>query len=248
MHHGNGALRGTAGSVVTEAPPSESPQAGGGLRVSRRAGRTAGRGRSRSPGRSTGRGGGATGSRGILARLAPVAIMADTLLLVRKRGPIRSAWKRTRKARPQLTLSRRPRRRLWTLLRWCGRRRLRRRLLQAQAAGADWREGGCLVRSAAAAAKKTKTAVLSAAPRHTSGQDSAPSRFPKLPVRLLRPAGPGRALLLLPLEQVSRAGRVRRVEGAGWRRSPGGFRPGEDRVPSAGSPVASRAHFSWRWC
>uniref|UniRef100_A0A671ET36 Polynucleotide 5'-hydroxyl-kinase NOL9 n=1 Tax=Rhinolophus ferrumequinum TaxID=59479 RepID=A0A671ET36_RHIFE len=126
--------------------------------------------------------------------------MADSLLLLRKRGSMRSTWMRARKARPQLILSRRPRRRLRTLLRWCGRRRLRRRLLQAQAAGADWRESGCLVTSAAAAGR-TKTAAPSAAPRYTPDEVSAPSCFTNLPVRLLRPVGPGRALLLLPLEQ-----------------------------------------------
>nr|XP_019602332.1 PREDICTED: polynucleotide 5'-hydroxyl-kinase NOL9 isoform X2 [Rhinolophus sinicus] len=126
--------------------------------------------------------------------------MADSLLLLRKRGSVRSTWMRARKARPQLILSRRPRCRLRTLLRWCGRRRLRRRLLQAQAAGADWREGGCLV-SSVDAAGRTKTAAPSAAPGRTADEVSAPSCLTNLPVRLLRPVGPGRALLLLPLEQ-----------------------------------------------
>lgn len=146
--------------------------------------------------------------------------MADSMLLLRKRGPVRSTWTRTRKARPQLSLCRRPRRRLLTLLRWCGRRRLRRRLLQAQAAGADWREGGCLV-SREAAARKPKTAAPSPAPSATPSatpdEDSAPSCVASLPVPPVRPAGPGRALLLLPLEQVNRAARARRVERAGKR-------------------------------
>lgn len=230
--------------------PKRRPQSPG-ADGSRRARRTthgcaawaAGRGRPRLPApsfrpRDKPRGG-ATGSCEILAWLEPVAIMADSLLLLRKRGSIRSTWMRARKARPQLILSRRPRCRLRTLLRWCGRRRLRRRLLQAQAAGADWREGGCLV-SSVAAAGRTKTAAPSAAPRRTPDEVSAPSRLTNLPVRLLRPVGPGRALLLLPLEQVSRAGRVRRVERETWRRGPGGFRPGEDRVPSRGGGAEQR--------
>lgn len=150
--------------------------------------------------------------------------MADSLLLQTKRGLVRSTWKRARKARPQLILSRRPRRRLGTLLRWCGRRRLRRRLLQAQAAGANWREGSCPV-SRAAAAQTPKTAAPSPAPSPTPDEDPAEGGSATLPIPPLRPAGPGRALLLLPLEQVSRAGRARRVEKEGRRRSPGGGRP-----------------------
>ncbi|XP_059547418.1 polynucleotide 5'-hydroxyl-kinase NOL9 [Myotis daubentonii] len=152
-------------------------------------------------------------SREILAPPAPATSMADTLQLP-KRGPFRSTWARSRKARPQLTLSRRPRRRL-RLLRWCGRRRLRRRLLEAQAAGADWREGSWLA-SRSAAAPGPKTAVPSRVPRPlpsptpsrasspTSDEDEdiAPSCPARLPIPPLRPAGPGRALLLLPREQV----------------------------------------------
>ncbi|XP_023113813.1 polynucleotide 5'-hydroxyl-kinase NOL9 isoform X2 [Felis catus] len=119
--------------------------------------------------------------------------MADAQLLL-KRGPSRSTWLRARKARPQLVLSRRPRRRLGTL-RWCGRRRLRRRLLQAQAAGADWRESGCLV--SRSAARRPKTAAPSPAPAATP----APSCPTTLPIPPVRPAGPGRALLLLPRDQ-----------------------------------------------
>uniref|UniRef100_A0A8D2AP70 Polynucleotide 5'-hydroxyl-kinase NOL9 n=1 Tax=Sciurus vulgaris TaxID=55149 RepID=A0A8D2AP70_SCIVU len=81
--------------------------------------------------------------------------MADSVLLLR-RGASRSTWLRVRKARPQLILSRRPRRRLWTL-RWSGRRRLRRRLLQAHAAGGDWCEGAGQG-SRAAAARRPKAA------------------------------------------------------------------------------------------
>ncbi|XP_027463046.1 polynucleotide 5'-hydroxyl-kinase NOL9 isoform X2 [Zalophus californianus] len=119
--------------------------------------------------------------------------MADSQLLL-KRGPFRSTWLRARKTRTQLVLSRRPRRRLGTL-RWCGRRRLRRRLLQAQAAGADWRESGCLV--SRAATRRPKTAAPSPAPAAAP----APSGPASLPIPPVRPAGPGRALVLLPLEQ-----------------------------------------------
>ncbi|XP_030180843.1 polynucleotide 5'-hydroxyl-kinase NOL9 isoform X2 [Lynx canadensis] len=119
--------------------------------------------------------------------------MADAQLLL-KRGASRSTWLRARKARPQLVLSRRPRRRLGTL-RWCGRRRLRRRLLQAQAAGADWRESGCLV--SRSAARRPKTAAPSPAPAAAP----APSCPTTLPIPPVRPAGPGRALLLLPRDQ-----------------------------------------------
>ncbi|XP_023391369.1 polynucleotide 5'-hydroxyl-kinase NOL9 isoform X2 [Pteropus vampyrus] len=126
--------------------------------------------------------------------------MADSLLLQTKRGLVRSTWKRARKARPQLILSRRPRRRLGTLLRWCGRRRLRRRLLQAQAAGANWREGSCPL-SRAAAAQRPKIAAPSPAPSPTPDEDPAEGGSATLPIPPLRPAGPGRALLLLPLEQ-----------------------------------------------
>lgn len=155
--------------------------------------------------------------------------MADSLLLLQtKRGLGRSTWKRARKARPQLILSRRPRRRLGTLLRWCGRRRLRRRLLQAQAAGANWQGGSC-PESRAAAARRPKTATPSPPPSPppspTPDEDPAEGGSATLPIPPLRPAGPGRALLLLPLEQVSRAGRAGRVERKGRRRGPGGGRP-----------------------
>lgn len=181
--------------------------------------------------------------------------MADTLQL-QKRGPFRSTWTRTRKARPKLILGRRPRRRL-RLLRWCGRRRLRRRLLQAQAAGADWREGGWLVSRAAAAPRpKTKapspapspatSPTPSRAPSPTSDEDTAPSGPASLPIPPLRSAGPGRALLLLPREQVSR----RREDRAGGR--------GEDAAPGpqAGRRPCSLRRYSgreWRdasrrWC
>ncbi|KAF6110348.1 nucleolar protein 9 [Phyllostomus discolor] len=128
--------------------------------------------------------------------------MADSSQL-QKRGSSRSTWARARKARPQLLLSRRPRRRL-RILRWCGRRRLRRRLLQAQAAGADWRAGTCLV-SRAGAAPRPKTAAPSPAPSPApsaaSDEEPAPSVPAPLPIPPLRPAGPGRALLLLPRDQ-----------------------------------------------
>lgn len=169
--------------------------------------------------------GGATRSREILAPSAPAASMAD-LLPLQKRGPFRSTWTRVRKARPQLILSRRPRRRL-RILRWCGRRRLRRRLLQAQAVGADWREGGCLV-SRAAPTPRPKTAAprlpLSPPPSPTSDEDPAQTCSAILPIPPLRPAGPGRALLLLPAEQVSRA------------ESPGAEREGGDAVPGVSGP------------
>ncbi|XP_036781254.2 polynucleotide 5'-hydroxyl-kinase NOL9 isoform X2 [Manis pentadactyla] len=121
--------------------------------------------------------------------------MADSVQPV-KRGRLRSTWLRARKARTQLVLSRRPRRRLGAL-RWCSRKRLRRRLLQAQAAGADWREGGSLVWRAAA--RRPKTAAPSPAPSPAAAP--APSGPAVLPIPPVRPAGPGRALLLLPLRQ-----------------------------------------------
>ncbi|XP_065744299.1 polynucleotide 5'-hydroxyl-kinase NOL9 [Phocoena phocoena] len=120
--------------------------------------------------------------------------MADSLLLF-KRGPSRSTWLRARKARPHLILSYRPRRRLGRL-RWRSRRRFRRRLLQAQAAGVDWREGGCLV-SRAAAPRRPKTA----APSPRLAKDPAPSCSAILPIPPVRSAGSGRAVLLLPLGQ-----------------------------------------------
>lgn len=165
-------------------------------------------------------------SREILTPPARSTSMADTLQL-QKRGPFRSTWARSRKARPQLILSRRPRRRL-RLLRWCGRRR--RRLLQAQAAGAGWREGSWLA-SRSTAVPGPKTAVPSPVPRPTPSrtssptsdedEDTAPSCPANLPIPPLRPAGPGRALLLLPREQVSRAPRE-----PGGRRGRAGDGPG----------------------
>ena len=150
--------------------------------------------------------------------------MADSLLLF-KRGPSRSTWLRARKARPHLILSYRPRRRLGRL-RWRGRRRFRRRLLQAQAAGADWREGCCLV-SRSAAPRRPKTAAPSPRP----AEDPAPSCSALLPIPPVRSAGSGRAVLLLPLGQVGRAREAGRAEQEGWGRSPGSCRLGEARVP-----------------
>ncbi|XP_014442085.1 polynucleotide 5'-hydroxyl-kinase NOL9 [Tupaia chinensis] len=132
--------------------------------------------------------------------------MADSVLLPR-RGPWRSTWLRARKARSQLILSRRPRRRLRTL-RWCGRRRLRRRLLQAQAAGVDWSEGACQV-SQPAAERRPKAAVPSPipspvpspVPSPTSAEDTATCCQANVSFPPVRQLGPGRALLLLPVEQ-----------------------------------------------
>ncbi|KAM6173621.1 polynucleotide 5'-hydroxyl-kinase NOL9 [Erethizon dorsatum] len=130
--------------------------------------------------------------------------MADAVSPLR-RSPGRPTWVRTRKGRPQLMLSRRPRRRLGALGR-CGRRRLRRRLLQAQAAGADWSEGAC-PGARAETPRRPKAAapspVPSPAPRPLPGPlpapaPSAPSTVPIPPVRA---AGPGRVLLLLPADQ-----------------------------------------------
>ncbi|XP_062962701.1 polynucleotide 5'-hydroxyl-kinase NOL9 isoform X2 [Cynocephalus volans] len=123
--------------------------------------------------------------------------MADALLLP-KRDPGRPTWLRVRKARPQLVLSRRLRRRFGTL-RWCGRRRLRRRrrLLLARAAGVDWKEGARqgLRAAAAAAARRPETAAPSPAPA------PAPACPASVPIPPVRPVGPGRVLLLLPVEQ-----------------------------------------------
>uniref|UniRef100_A0A480M1S2 Polynucleotide 5'-hydroxyl-kinase NOL9 n=1 Tax=Sus scrofa TaxID=9823 RepID=A0A480M1S2_PIG len=124
--------------------------------------------------------------------------MADSVLAL-KRGSSRSTWLRARKARSQLILGHRPRRRLRTL-RWCGRRRLRRRLLHAQAAGVDWREGGCLV-SRAAAPRRPKTAVPRPDPSPDVAADLTTSCSAILSIPPVRPAGPGRALVLLPLGQ-----------------------------------------------
>ncbi|XP_069335381.1 polynucleotide 5'-hydroxyl-kinase NOL9 [Eulemur rufifrons] len=126
--------------------------------------------------------------------------MADSLQQ-HKRGPGRSTWLRARKARPQLVLSRRPRRRL-KHLRWGGRRRLRRRLLQAQAAGADWKDVACQV-SHTDEARRPKTAAPNPAPSAAPTPVAAPSRpcSALLPIPPVRPVGPGRALLLLPVQQ-----------------------------------------------
>ncbi|XP_060057339.1 polynucleotide 5'-hydroxyl-kinase NOL9 isoform X2 [Erinaceus europaeus] len=128
--------------------------------------------------------------------------MADSLLQ-RKRGSSRATWLRARKGRPQLILSRRHRRRLRTL-RWRGRKRLKRRLQLAHAAGADWREGVCPV-SRTSVAWKPKTADPRPAPALAPAPDPdegcAWRRPAWLPIPPVRPAGRGRALLLLPLEQ-----------------------------------------------
>ncbi|XP_004705516.1 polynucleotide 5'-hydroxyl-kinase NOL9 [Echinops telfairi] len=131
--------------------------------------------------------------------------MADSLLQVR-RAPGRFVRSRARKAWPQLIFSRRLR--CWPgSLSWCGRRRLRRRLLQAQAAGVDLRESGCLASGAAAPAaeevvsRRLKAAALRSVPAATP--DPAPTPvvpfLTQIPTPL--PAGRGRAVLLLPLEQ-----------------------------------------------
>ncbi|XP_013359709.1 PREDICTED: polynucleotide 5'-hydroxyl-kinase NOL9 [Chinchilla lanigera] len=130
--------------------------------------------------------------------------MADAVSPLR-RNPGRLTWGRTRKARPQLMLSRRSRRRLGALGR-CGRRRLKRRLLQAQAAGADWSEGAC-PGARPETARRPKAAApspaLSPRPRPLPGPRPAPaaSTPSALPIPPVRAAGPGRVLLLLPAEQ-----------------------------------------------
>ncbi|XP_053431461.1 polynucleotide 5'-hydroxyl-kinase NOL9 isoform X1 [Nycticebus coucang] len=130
--------------------------------------------------------------------------MAEPTALL-KRGLSRSTWRRARKARPQLVPSRRHRRRLRTL-RWSGRRRLRRRLLQAQAAGADWREAACQV-SRLAASGRSKTAAPSPAFSATPTPTPSPAAYPSrpssalLPIPPVRPVGTGRVLLLLPAQQ-----------------------------------------------
>nr|XP_020017496.1 polynucleotide 5'-hydroxyl-kinase NOL9 isoform X2 [Castor canadensis] len=88
--------------------------------------------------------------------------MADSELRLR-RVPCRFALSKARKTRPKLILSRRARRRLGTQRRGERRRlRRRRRLLQAQAAGADYREGTGQG-SRAEAARKPKAAAPSPA-------------------------------------------------------------------------------------
>nr|XP_003413240.1 polynucleotide 5'-hydroxyl-kinase NOL9 [Loxodonta africana] len=141
--------------------------------------------------------------------------MADSLLPV-KRGSCRFVRSRARKARPQFILSRRLRCRPGPL-RWCGRRRLRRRLLQAQAAGVDWREGGRLVSGAAAeaASRRFKAALRrpapAVAPAPASVRAPAPTVPAFIPVPPPLPAGPGRAVLLLPLQQSFVFGGICRV-------------------------------------
>ncbi|XP_058530582.1 polynucleotide 5'-hydroxyl-kinase NOL9 [Ochotona princeps] len=123
--------------------------------------------------------------------------MADTPHLL-KRGPGRPVWLRVRKSRPKLMLSRRARRRLGTS-RWSSRRRGRRRLLQAAAAaaGAEWRESAC----PAAATWRPKIASPRPAPSPTPAPTPAPSCPASGPIAPLRHLGPGRALLLLQVEQ-----------------------------------------------
>ncbi|XP_006873186.1 PREDICTED: polynucleotide 5'-hydroxyl-kinase NOL9 [Chrysochloris asiatica] len=152
--------------------------------------------------------------------------MADSLQLV-KRGPFRFVRSRARKAWHQLILSRRLRCRPGPF-RWCGRRRLRRRLLRAQAAGVDWREGGCQVSGAAAEVatrglkakfSRPKTSLPRPAPAATSrpapAATPAPSRAPAVPTspRIPPPllAGPGRAVMLLPIEKSFVFGGICRV-------------------------------------
>lgn len=124
-----------------------------------------------------------------------------------RRSPGRTTWVRARKARSQLMPSRRSRRRLRTL-RWCGRRRLRRRLLQAQAAGADWNEGAC-PGARAEAPRRPKAAAPTPVPRPLPLPLPLPGQLPApassgpvtLPIPPVRAAGPGRVLLLLPADQ-----------------------------------------------
>lgn len=136
--------------------------------------------------------------------------MADAPHLL-KRGPGRPVWLRVRKSRPKLMLSRRARRRLGTS-RWSSRRRGRRRLLQAAAADAEWRESACPV----AATWRPKIASPRPAPSPTPAPAPAPSCPASGHIVPLRHLGPGRALLLLRAEQVG-APRPERAEGAGPR-------------------------------
>ncbi|KAM6216890.1 polynucleotide 5'-hydroxyl-kinase NOL9 [Rhynchocyon petersi] len=125
--------------------------------------------------------------------------MADSLLI--KRGTSRFVRSRGRKALHHLIISRRLRCRPGPL-RWSSRRRLRRRLLQAQAAGVDLRDSGCLASDAAteAAIRRLKAATLRPTP-----VDPKPTPTPAVPAILPipppLPAGPRRAVLLLPLQQ-----------------------------------------------
>lgn len=217
LHNVNGTFAGTPGPGVAPGGPQIRPPLPSHrerARASKGPGEARGRCRGRrqrapaAPRPLDGPRGGATGSREIVEEQAPVGSMADSLLLF-KRGPSRSTWLRARKARPHLILSYRPRRRLGRL-RWRSRRRFRRRLLQAQAAGVDWREGGCLV-SRAAAPRRPKTA----APSPRLAKDPAPSCSAILPIPPVRSAGSGRAVLLLPLGQVGRARGAGRAEREG---------------------------------
>uniref|UniRef100_A0A8C6R9B5 Polynucleotide 5'-hydroxyl-kinase NOL9 n=1 Tax=Nannospalax galili TaxID=1026970 RepID=A0A8C6R9B5_NANGA len=110
--------------------------------------------------------------------------MADAEVILR-RPPCRSPSLLVRKARSQLLFSRRARRRLAALSR-CERRRLRRRLLRAQAAGVDWRAG------ASARAQLPSGLARSGLAR------SVPANVLTQPVRAL---GSDRVLVLLPVEE-----------------------------------------------
>lgn len=129
--------------------------------------------------------------------------MADAVSPLR-RGSARPTWVRARKARPQLMLSHRSRRRLGALSK-CGRRRLRRRLLQVQAAGVDWREGHCSG-ALAETPRKPKAATPSPAPRPLPDPLPAPATPSSFPIPPVRAVGPGRVVLLLPAEQVGHLG------------------------------------------
>ncbi|XP_055980947.1 polynucleotide 5'-hydroxyl-kinase NOL9 [Sorex fumeus] len=116
----------------------------------------------------------------------------------------RGSWVRARKARPQPALGRRRRRRVETG-RGGGRKRLRRRVLQALAAGADWLEGACPEGPRGAepgptpAPSPASSPTPTPAPTPTPDPDPAPAPTPHIPVP--RPVSRGRVLLLLPLEQ-----------------------------------------------
>ncbi|XP_037354972.1 polynucleotide 5'-hydroxyl-kinase NOL9 [Talpa occidentalis] len=129
--------------------------------------------------------------------------MADSAPPPRRAAP-RATWVRARKARPQLALGRRRRRQLASL-RGLGRKRLRRRLLQAQAAGADWRAAGCPSARAAPrpapAAPRPAAPPAPPAPAARRAPAAAPAAAPSARLPPARPLGPGRALLLLPLEK-----------------------------------------------
>uniref|UniRef100_A0A8C5KU06 Polynucleotide 5'-hydroxyl-kinase NOL9 n=1 Tax=Jaculus jaculus TaxID=51337 RepID=A0A8C5KU06_JACJA len=121
-----------------------------------------------------------------------------------KLSPGRSTWLRARKARSQVVFSRRCHRRLGGVHRCERRRLLRRRLLQAQAAGADWKESVNLGSDKPTTRKhkaSTPSPVPCRVPSPTAFSTPAPSIPAKDAGQLVRTVGLGRMVLMLPAEE-----------------------------------------------